>query len=124
MTKPNQVPKCPKCNNAHELAIERRPDGDANCRSCGWFGSYSLCLPIKASISVTAPAMEKIRELADKLAASQSREAVLLDALKFVGSMVTWHGHLHDGNDGIFTYGIVVDKAREAIAKHEAMKGK
>lgn len=35
--------RCPKCGLIRDLAVERRPDGDANCAACGWRGKYAEC---------------------------------------------------------------------------------
>lgn len=34
--------RCPSCR-CELLAVEKRPDGNAKCTSCGWHGAYSLC---------------------------------------------------------------------------------
>lgn len=50
--------------------------------------------------------------------AYQALEAQLADAiaaLKKIASMPTWVAPLHDGNDGIFTYGATVDVARQTL---------
>lgn len=37
-----QKPKCPKCGFTN-LAVERRPNGDAKCSYCKWMGAYIEC---------------------------------------------------------------------------------
>lgn len=42
-------PKCPNCDSS-TLSVERRPDGDARCATCGWHGKYALCFDSKKSM--------------------------------------------------------------------------
>lgn len=35
-------PKCPQCGS-NDLAVERRPNGDAICNKCKWHGPYAEC---------------------------------------------------------------------------------
>lgn len=37
-----QTPACPKCGS-NELAVERRPEGNAVCTKCNWEGPYNYC---------------------------------------------------------------------------------
>ena len=39
-------PRCPSCDSS-TLSVERRPDGDARCATCGWHGKYALCFDSK-----------------------------------------------------------------------------
>lgn len=36
-------PECPKCGDHENLAVERRPNGDAICSKCNWHGPYADC---------------------------------------------------------------------------------
>lgn len=37
--------ECPTCKS-NNLAVEKRPDGNAICMSCGWQGEYKYCFPV------------------------------------------------------------------------------
>lgn len=40
-------PACPNCKEEKNLSVERRPDGNASCGSCGWSGPYAECFEEK-----------------------------------------------------------------------------
>lgn len=61
-------PKCPKCNSTN-LATEKRPDGNAKCLFCGWYGKYSLCFIGKLKTSE-----EIVKEIERKI--SQEKEVM------------------------------------------------
>ena len=89
-------PQCPKCSSEF-LVIERRPDGNARCSTCGWDDKYSLCFD-KPTETNTGWPHEK--ELHKQIAELKAQLAEANAVAEFYGNKNHWNrkvnGWRHD----------------------------
>lgn len=82
-----QKPQCPNCKS-NDLAIERRPDGNAICRSCGWQGYYKECFALHDHDIDGLIEIKALNEA--QLALFRQHLGVAIEALKFYADIREW----------------------------------